>query len=281
MHLGAIIAAVYWCDMRKAGITVLIIAVLVFIWHLILWSMWGGPYVNINPITDVAIVKMPGPSAFGITDPQTAAAFEGGRDLTGVPIGEHKLNNYARQYLDVYAMVLPYRVSIVNQVVAPPKESAPPGNLSQGQTQTQFLKESSPVENISPGDLNQYQVYTTKISDAIYLKSLFNDYLAGGSGWVNESNHAAEENDRAYEFNLLDKWDKSYFKSKFIVVHVNKAPVGGNVISILFLDKPDRVFNAWVYTLYGGEQVLRGFDLAGLNEEEMVKIRALATNLIP
>src|SRR5438309_3562684 len=31
-----------------------------------------------------------------------------------MPLAEHKLNNYARQHLDVYALILPYRVNVTS-----------------------------------------------------------------------------------------------------------------------------------------------------------------------
>lgn len=119
---------------------------------------------------------------------------------------------------------------------------------------------------VAPDRSGQYHLYKTKIGDAIYLRSLFNDYLAGRTGQT-------DENDRTSEYALLDRWDKSYYKSKFVVLAAKKALMGGNVISILFLDKPDRVFNAWVYPMAGAIPDLRGLDSAGLTEVEMVRVR--------
>lgn len=53
--------------------------------------------------------------------------------------------------------------------------------------------------------------------------------------------------------------DVGYYKSKFIVLTINNNLVGGSTIRILFQDKPDRIFSAWVYKLAGGEYELRGF----------------------
>lgn len=112
--------------MKRAMIIAMFIVGIAFAWHILLLSQWSGPKVNINPLTDVATVRMPGPSDIGITNAEQAAAFEGARDLTGIPIGEHKLNNFARQYLDVYAMVLPYRVSIVDDQPLQTRAELPP-----------------------------------------------------------------------------------------------------------------------------------------------------------
>jgi hypothetical protein len=76
---------------------------------------------NINPLTDVATLKMPGAERL---------AFTGGRDLyihdtvVVLPAAERKLrviqvrsclNHYARQYLDLYAVIVPYRVNAIDK----------------------------------------------------------------------------------------------------------------------------------------------------------------------
>jgi hypothetical protein len=101
--------------MRK---TILIAAVIAAIvgWHVWVWTSMRYGSLRINPVSDVATLELPGPAAFGVTDPQEVAAFEGGRALAAVPIVENKLNLYARRYFDLYALALPYRVNIVNRV---------------------------------------------------------------------------------------------------------------------------------------------------------------------
>ncbi|MGD0942547.1 MAG: hypothetical protein ABR905_22885, partial [Terracidiphilus sp.] len=67
----------------KRIITIVVfLAAIALVWHLILLSKLSGPKVSINPLTDVAVVRMPGPSNFGIANPQQAAEFEGARDFT-------------------------------------------------------------------------------------------------------------------------------------------------------------------------------------------------------
>ncbi|HEV2988188.1 MAG TPA: hypothetical protein VG759_07090, partial [Candidatus Angelobacter sp.] len=46
---------------------------------------------------------------------------------------------------------------------------------------------------------------------------------------------------------MLDKWDKAYFRSKFIVMSRDDNTFGGTFITILFQDRPDRVFVIWIY----------------------------------
>lgn len=45
----------------------------------------------------------------------------------------------------------------------------------------------------------------------------------------------------------LDLFDKSYFKSKFIVLSASDNDFGGVQASIIFTDKPDKIFWVWVY----------------------------------
>jgi hypothetical protein len=122
-----------------------------------------------------------------------------------------------------------------------------------------------PAENTLTDRLSRYHLYKARIGEATYLRSLFNDYLAGSA------DHSGG-GDRSNEFALLNKWDSSYYRSKFFVILVEKAPMGGSLISILFRDKPDKVLVAWVYDLAGGGYELRGLDSASLTKEEVDKV---------
>ena len=58
----------------------------------------------------------------------------------------------------------------------------------------------------------------------------------------------------------LDCFSKDYFRSKFWVYWGEDAPGGGKMFSIIFQDKPDKLFVAWVYPYRGtGSFDLRGF----------------------
>jgi TonB family protein len=106
--------------MNKIAATALTILIAVILWHLIIWTkLPTNPQFSVNPITDVATVKLPSASSLGFTEPSAIAAFNGARDVVGAPIGERKLSNYAREYLDIYAMILPYHISITDQDAAP------------------------------------------------------------------------------------------------------------------------------------------------------------------
>jgi len=78
----------------------------------------------------------------------------------------------------------------------------------------------SPVGQLAPDNFSRYRLYKTKIEEAAYLRSLFTDYLSGET-------RQTDEGDRPGEFALLDKWDRSYYPSKFYVLLIERAPIGG------------------------------------------------------
>lgn len=125
--------------MKKPALIASVLIAVVLFWHAFLSLTARREYcsdpespqickmrvtLEINPLTDVATVKMPGASSFGITDRMGTLGFNWGRSLTGGLAAENQLNLYARQYLDVYAMILAYRVRIVDS------ESERPSSLN-------------------------------------------------------------------------------------------------------------------------------------------------------
>ena len=78
----------------------------------------------------------------------------------------------------------------------------------------------------------------------------------------------------------LGSFDKDYYQGKFIVYIINDSIAGGKEISIIFQDKPDKLFTAWVYKFSGEE----GYDLKGFwqdlsfDEKKMAEIRQLYKN---
>ncbi len=109
-----------------------------------------------------------------------------------------------------------------------------------------------------------YRVY--KEPSVVYLRKALNAYL------VNDSNSGiattAIRVDRQEDtIGGLDAFDKDYYNSKFVVLALNDSLIGGKEIQIIFQDKPDRVFNAWVYKLAGGEYELRSFYSKGVPEQ--------------
>jgi hypothetical protein len=113
--------------MRKA-IPILIVSVAIAGWHFYVCMSMENECYNINPLTDVTTLKMPG--AERLVPGAERLAFTGGRDLyihdtvVVLPAAERKLrviqvrsclNHYARRYLDLYAMIVPYRVNAIDK----------------------------------------------------------------------------------------------------------------------------------------------------------------------
>ncbi len=104
------------------------------------------------------------------------------------------------------------------------------------------LKKGKAAE-LAPEDREKYyRVY--KDPFVLHLRKALNAYLA---------------NDKELAW-ALDKFDRDYYKSKFIVLSLDQSVMGGVMIDILFQDKPDKIFSAWVYKLSDDKYELRGFN---------------------
>jgi hypothetical protein len=76
------------------------------------------------------------------------------------------------------------------------------------------------------------------------------------------------------EHQALDRWSKEYFRSKFVVLSRDRNTFGGTLITILFQDRPDKVFVAWVYPEGANKKLtLRRFDAGEFNEEDIRRIK--------
>ena len=111
-----------------------------------------------------------------------------------------------------------------------------------------------------------YLVY--KNPDVRYLRFLFDSYLHKSVG--------AEQ-----ERQIMDKWDKAYFRSKFIVMSREDNTFGGTLIMILFQDRPDKVFVAWVYPEGSNKKLtLRTLEAGDFSEEDIRRINIRYKKLI-
>jgi len=111
-----------------------------------------------------------------------------------------------------------------------------------------------------------YLVY--KNPDVRYLRTLFDSYLNGSGGTEQERE-------------ILSKWDKAYFRSKFIVMSRDANTFGGTFITILFQDHPDKVFVTWVYPEGINKKLtLRKLDAGDFNEEDIRRINVRYKKLI-
>jgi hypothetical protein len=119
----------------------------------------------------------------------------------------------------------------------------------------------------TPEQLKEYYL-VYKNPDVRYLRVVFDSYLRGSGA-------------SARERQLMEKWDKAYFRSKFIVMSRDDNAFGGTLITILFQDRSDKVFVAWVYP-EGGEKklALRGLEPGDFSEEDIRRINVRYKKLI-
>lgn len=141
-------------------------------------------------------------------------------------------------------------------------------------------QEATDLKEVKPTELNKqeledyYSVY--KNPSVIYLRKALNAYLANDIKSVNISETAI----KADQDTGLDAFDKSYYKSKFVVVSFNKGLFGGFDIYVIFQDKPDRIFYAWVYPLAEDGYELRGFGSEEPDPKEMNKLNEAYKNFL-
>jgi hypothetical protein len=119
----------------------------------------------------------------------------------------------------------------------------------------------------TPEQLEQYYL-VYKNPDVRYLRTLFDSYLKNSGG--------AEQ-----ERQQLSKWNKDYFRSKFMVMSRENNTFGGTLITILFQDRPDKVFVAWIYPEGSNKQLtLRRFDVGDFSDEDIKRIQVRYKKLI-
>ncbi len=108
--------------MRLGGALAALLA-LVLIWHLALWGAMRERFderVKINPITNVMRVPYRIESSSGtVTTGRRVVTTRMGREIL-----EGALRERARQFLDVYALLIPWRVEF--ELVEPPSSTEEP-----------------------------------------------------------------------------------------------------------------------------------------------------------
>lgn len=135
------------------------------------------------------------------------------------------------------------------------KISATPSSINQASNSGSLQAEPNP---------KQVQEYydTYKNPYVIYIRKALDSYLAGNNVGINDiaiKSDTVHSDQNGDTLSGLDSFSKDYYKSKFIVVNFAAGIGGGKVISIEFQDKPDKVFDVWIYQLAGGDYELRGF----------------------
>lgn len=107
----------------------------------------------------------------------------------------------------------------------------------------------------------------------LHIRKALDNYLIGINEGINPVAIKADKGEGG-TIGGLDSFSKKYYKSKFIVFVINNSDFGGKIINIVFQDKPDKLFNAWVYQITDGSYELRGFwQNKTFTEIEMKKIQ--------
>lgn len=141
---------------------------------------------------------------------------------------------------------------------------------------TQPTPSPSPTEEVEELQFTKeelesyYAVYKNPF--VLHIRKAFDSYLLGTNEGISEIAIKADKMEEG--ISGLDSFSKDYYKSKFIVFAINDGLFGGKIVNIVFQDKPDKLFNVWVYKVTDGSYELRGFwQNENFTEEEMQKIR--------
>lgn len=104
-------------------------------------------------------------------------------------------------------------------------------------------------------------------------------------GYLDGTNNGIEEgvaDDSIMPGCGLSSFDRSYYKSKFIILSAADNEYGGIQANIVFIDKPDKMFWVWVYNYSddGKDNILRGFCENGPSENKKEEFAAFVNELI-
>lgn len=103
-----------------------------------------------------------------------------------------------------------------------------------------------------------YAVYSDPF--VIHIRKALNGYLTGTNEGMEIPDAVIEKHDMTSGSPAgLAAFERDYYQSKFVVMAIEDALMGGKTATIIFQDKPDRVFTAWVYKLGDEQYDLRGF----------------------
>ncbi len=139
------------------------------------------------------------------------------------------------------------------------------------------------VESEEPPRISEHPT-EEEIYNSEYIKHVrvaFNGYLHGDTSMADEPLSQVLDSGNKCG---LNSFDKSYYKSKFIVIAASDSDYGGVQASLFFIDKPDTLFWAWVYKAVGednqDEYQLRAFCEDGPAPEEKVQFDDFTEGMI-
>ena len=142
-----------------------------------------------------------------------------------------------------------------------------------GQSQADHTTPKGPAEQLDKTRMQRNAYDNLRDPYVLHLRKALNGYLDGINVGINSTGFIIRCEGR--NPSGLDCFSKEYFRSKFVVVRVSKALGGGKLVSIIFQDKPDKLFVGWVYKYSGNMGFdLRGFwQSSGYDKEVMAEIR--------
>lgn len=118
-------------------------------------------------------------------------------------------------------------------------------------------------EDVGPVSLTEEELqgYYAVYSDpyVVHVRTALNGYLDGSNTGMDSPGLVIQAQTEGGIMSGLDSFDRSYYQSKFVVYAINDNIAGGKEIDIVFQDKPDKMFAAWVYSPGEGHYDLRGF----------------------
>jgi len=122
---------------------------------------------------------------------------------------------------------------------------------------------------------------TYKDPYVVAIRTILDDYLAGRAPTkgtdIYQTAIKAMVDDEGMT-NGLDSFSKDYYKSKFVVDSYTDGYMGGKWISIQFQDKPDAIFDIWMYQT--GNYEMRGFEKELKTDAEIRDINARFANFL-
>jgi len=113
-----------------------------------------------------------------------------------------------------------------------------------------------------------YRIYENPMVK--YIRTALNAYLDEDPQNIVSEVVKEKDEDANYIYGL-DSFDKEYYKSRFVVILKEDYPFGGNQFTIMFQDKPDKFFTAWVYENPDKTYELRGFSSVKKQRAEDIK----------
>lgn len=119
-----------------------------------------------------------------------------------------------------------------------------------------------------------YRVYENPF--VLHVRKALNGYLDGTNEGMATPEFTIKARKVGETLTGLDSFDKEYYRSKFIVYTMVDNIAGGKLIHIIFQDRPDKMFAAWVYQLVDDTYDFRDFwQSTQFDEEKMAEVRKI------